>query len=296
MYTTRFAVGSVTHLSIIIPATGSQELLDETLVSVLENQPDDCEVLLVHSGEYSDPYDLGDEVRFVQGDADDRLQLWNTGIEHCRGSVVHLLRPGVTVAAGWCDSALQLFEADRNIGAVSPCIVANGNRRTVQGINYDAVRGKRIVRSSRQAIVAPLIGSGFYQTTAIRFMRGFDCRFGEYADVELGMRMRSASYKAKRCDSRIFSEERVAVSPVRGYLGGRQRGELYRAASRLGIATSMAGILGLLSEPYNNGFGPSSFSAILGRLNRFESREAEADIRPIADSDGLRGVGKRRVG
>ena len=53
------------RLAIIISAVGSIEALENTLVSVLENRPADCDVVVVHSKPYSDPYELKNEVRFV---------------------------------------------------------------------------------------------------------------------------------------------------------------------------------------------------------------------------------------
>ena len=55
----------VPRLAIVISAIGSIESLEGTLVSVLENRPADCEILVVLNRPYSDPYDLQGEVRFV---------------------------------------------------------------------------------------------------------------------------------------------------------------------------------------------------------------------------------------
>ncbi len=53
------------RLAIIISAVGSVESWEGTLVSVLENRPADCEIIVALSQPYADPYDLKDEVRFV---------------------------------------------------------------------------------------------------------------------------------------------------------------------------------------------------------------------------------------
>ena len=52
------------RLSIIIPVLGNLELLEDTLVSVLENRPDSCEIIVVLDEVYEDPYELKDEIRF----------------------------------------------------------------------------------------------------------------------------------------------------------------------------------------------------------------------------------------
>ena len=54
------------RLSIIIPALGNSARLESTLVSVLENRPLDCDIIVVHTGEYNDPYDLAGEIHVAR--------------------------------------------------------------------------------------------------------------------------------------------------------------------------------------------------------------------------------------
>ena len=54
------------RLSIVVFCFHDSQLLEETLVSVLQNRPDNSEVLVMHDGTYEDPYDLVDEVRFIE--------------------------------------------------------------------------------------------------------------------------------------------------------------------------------------------------------------------------------------
>jgi len=79
----------VTQLSIVIPATGTQEQLDQTLVSVLENRPSDCEVIVPHAFDYKDPYDLHDEVTFVGSAAENLVSLGkpSEGLKRARHSI-----------------------------------------------------------------------------------------------------------------------------------------------------------------------------------------------------------------
>ena len=150
---------------------------------------------------------------------------------------MNTLQPGITVASGWCDVALAMFAGDRNLGSIAPCIVANRNRKTIQGINYHPRKGKQIVSSPRRRILAPLLGTGFYRASALRFMHGFDERYGVYADVELGLRMRSARYEVARCDSRIHSETRPELQAC-AWLPWRQtawRASQTRARERNGF-------------------------------------------------------------
>ena len=69
----------VPRLSIVIPCLGGAADFDGTLVSVLQNRPADCEVLVLHTEPYDDPYGLRNEVRFMES----------------RGSLVDLLNVAV---------------------------------------------------------------------------------------------------------------------------------------------------------------------------------------------------------
>ena len=57
------------RLSIVIPVLGDPQQLDDTLLSVLENRPARCEIVVVHNRPYHDPYHLCEEVRFIQAEA-----------------------------------------------------------------------------------------------------------------------------------------------------------------------------------------------------------------------------------
>ena len=57
------------RLSIVIPSVADCNLLEDSLVSVLENRPADCEILVVHNRPYDDPYALAGEVRFLRANS-----------------------------------------------------------------------------------------------------------------------------------------------------------------------------------------------------------------------------------
>ena len=57
---------AIPRLSIVIPMTTGAGDLEDTLVSVLENRPDESEIVVVLARPYADPWNLRDEVRFVQ--------------------------------------------------------------------------------------------------------------------------------------------------------------------------------------------------------------------------------------
>ncbi len=100
----------MTRLSILIPCIQEAGCFEATLASVLRNRPEECEVLVVQSRSYDDPYDLKDEVRFVQAPADGTLvDLVNFGINAAVGDIVHLLSCDTEVSEGWTRTGITAF-------------------------------------------------------------------------------------------------------------------------------------------------------------------------------------------
>src|SRR6185503_8566 len=103
------------RLSIVIPGIGSVDSLEETLLSVLENRPADCEIIAVLDARYADPYQLQGEVRFVNASSGANLvRCILTGIDQARSDIVHLLKSGCTVGESWAETAIRHF-ADRSV-------------------------------------------------------------------------------------------------------------------------------------------------------------------------------------
>jgi hypothetical protein len=94
---------------------------ERTLISVLENQPAGCEVLVAHDGSYDDPFELCDEVRFVVARSAELIDLVSAATEEARGRFVHILADGIRATAGWIDAALEKFE-HADAGSVAPLI------------------------------------------------------------------------------------------------------------------------------------------------------------------------------
>ena len=85
------------RLSTIIPHRGNSLALENTILSVLENQSDDCEVILVHDGSYSDPYNLSDELLIIEEQTDNPITLLNVGLMAACSPTICVLTPGATL-------------------------------------------------------------------------------------------------------------------------------------------------------------------------------------------------------
>ena len=198
----------MTKLSIVIPVQGNVSELERTLVSVLANRPDDCEVLAVLNTDYDDPYDLSEEVRFLAAPPRAKfVQCANLGIRHCRSPIVHILGAGFEVQEGWADIALEGFE-NPQLAAVAPVVLSadDSDRVLSAGVTYRS-GGIRLSRSLRSAgrlpkpgkksrLFGPHAAAAFYRVEALDAVGGGlpNTNGNDFADVQLAMELRDAGY------------------------------------------------------------------------------------------------------
>ena len=190
------------QLSIVIPALRAPAALETTLVSVLQNRPDDCEIVVLVDRAFDDPYDLAGEVRFVAlPDATSLGAELARGLEVARGSVVNVLTAGVEVEEGWAYAALAHF-CDNRVAAVAPLVLAARDVEHVcsGGLEY-TVGGARRRRAAPQAatdVLGPTLYAGFYRRDVLAALPApFDDRVtAGLLDVDLALQIRAAGYRA----------------------------------------------------------------------------------------------------
>ena len=194
------------RLSIIIPVPGRSEQLERTLISVLENRPRDCEVVVVHCGTYDDPYQLTDEVHFVELAADTGLlNCILAGIEFSQGEVIHLLACGMTVEENWVDGPLEHF-VDPQCGAVSLLVLDEDDPGRVlsAGVSLGVAGTRRLRGAGRmplsnrrlRRIDGPVIEAAFYRRDAYNMVGGFSAAVGAgLADIDLALSIRAIRFK-----------------------------------------------------------------------------------------------------
>lgn len=182
-------------LSIVIPTVADTAALEETLVSVLENRPPDCEIVVPLSCGYDDPWNIRDEVTFVQAPRGSRLvACTNLGIASSRGSVVHVLAAGWKATPGWTDRPLEWFATD-DIAAVVPAVVAADDSAQVVSTGVRLSRGGRRIAATapRQTDTmlakgaAPILEAGFWRADVLQMAGpGFATACGDaYADADM---------------------------------------------------------------------------------------------------------------
>ena len=165
----------IPRLSIVIPIGRDIAAFESTLISVLENPVHGSEILACHDGSYQDPFELGDEIRFVIADSENPLDLISAGASQARGRFVHVLSGGLRATSGWLDEALEEFEA-YDCGVVTPVIrhetddtiVSAGWRDSVAGLCQSANHGQPAVKSSSSTGVGAYLQGSFWRRELLR--------------------------------------------------------------------------------------------------------------------------------
>jgi len=231
----------VPRLSIIIPHRNDQQL-EETILSVLENRPRDCEIIVAHDGSYDDPYQLSDEVVYVQEEPKSSLvELLNAGLMAACSPVVCTLLDGVVVSANWAELALKRF-ARPEVAAVAPHLQVG--RNVVFGIAVDAIHSKAKLRSgrvdSRDASAAgPTLAAGFYRRKLLLALGGWNDEVSSgSADVELAMLMSELDLICE-CEPQVVLHAKAETIPSRS--SGHTISELAGIAAAYGIASASLG-------------------------------------------------------
>ncbi len=232
------------RLSIVIPCLGGAAEFDETLVSVLQNRPARCEVLVVHAQPYDDPYGLKDEVRFIRVSGRPTIvQLANTGLEAAEGDIVHLLSCRLAVNEGWGDAALEHFHDDA-VAAVSPLLVdAVHGQVTAAGVNYGFAGSRKIVghgieikntrRISRLQAAGPTLDAGFYRREVLLALGGWQEALAEVADADLAQSLAALELKTVVATNCVI-QERTTAARLGGFSHGRALERLFWRQASVG--------------------------------------------------------------
>ena len=247
------------RLSIIIPLLGDPRKLDDTLVSVLENRPAHCEVLVVHNRPYDDPYQLSDEVCFIEARLGAGIvECLNAGISASSSPIVHILTCGVEVCSGWADAALRRF-CDADVAAVAAVVLRRDDCRQVVsvGMSYRAEGTSWHVGQGQDAADAavwasdlrgPDLLAAFYRKSDVEAVGGFaDWATDSIAATDMALMLQQTGFHCvlePQCRAHVLPAT-TAVRPSLAY--GRDAERLFwRWASTGGWMRSLVGHAAML--------------------------------------------------
>ena len=302
---------SVPRLSIIIPFAGDSSRFETTLVSVLENRPWDCEILIPHDGSYEDPYQLSDEVLFIETSArSSESTLINEALKAACAPVVHVIRCGASVSEGWAEEPLQLLQSSQT-SVVVPKYLERKTRSEFCGLDVANLWSHRLMPFTASATVAekgaigPLLASCFVKR---RLMLAID---GIRDDVPLAAAESDLALSLKYLKQRIsvatssvveVSSDLMAVSDAESFagigsvlsqhdklLGGVGKASyvpswLERVVACLSLSRMVA--VQAFAKGYRRSAGVSSLEARLSLAKRICS-DLEPGVRGVVDVEGI---------
>jgi hypothetical protein len=214
----------VQRLSIIVPLMGDLKRLEDTLVSVLENQPERSDVVVVLNQPYDDPYELSGEVKFVDAPCGaDLVDCLACGLAASGAPLVHVITAGFEAAPGWTDSALPRFD-DPTVAAVGPVVVDRENPGIIlsAGLSYSSAGSvSRIatgtpldrLATNDTAFCSPELAVAFYRRNALEAIATLQHLGTPTAvAVDLGLALRGAGYGVVRENTCITSGSRDMLS------------------------------------------------------------------------------------
>ncbi|MGD0901183.1 MAG: glycosyltransferase [Thermoguttaceae bacterium] len=291
------------RLSIVIPFMGELSRLEDTLVSVLENRPADCEILVVLSQPYGDPYALAGEVRFIpcaaigdafleaqrrlsppvgSADTPQRSALADcvaVGLAASKASIVQVLSCGVEATPGWTDAAMAEFN-DPGIAVVAPVIVDRFERRKVlsAGMKYTAGGAVRRIAAGRPlerlvhqpgALCTAEVLASFYRKAALQsVMPWLDHTGGCLAGADWALALEHAGYRSiVEPGCLVAASKDVLAAPSALAHGMAAERLFWRWAPTRGWTRSLAGHAGRVAlECLGCLVRPSTICRLVGRF------------------------------
>lgn len=285
------------RLSIIIPTLGNWEALESTLVSVLQNRPAQSEIVVVHKVAYHDPYDLKDEIRFVEAGNDCQLvDLMNAGLAAARAELVHLLASGAVVEEGWTAPAVRQFE-DSQVATVAPLVldadcplrvISAGCQWWPGGVEAVHACGQQAdVELDNPWWVGPDGIAAFYRRSALCDVGSLDATLTpRFAAIDLALRLRNTGYQAVLEPSSRVMIEQSLVGLDGNLRQSWQRERLYwRYTRQYGGWRSLAAHSGQIASEIVRGIPQTMISHTAGRAIGIFDRRAPRTrlIEPIAN-------------
>jgi hypothetical protein len=173
-------------LSLIGPFQCDSQALENTLVSVLELRSPDDELLIVHRGEYQDPYGLqGNEAKVLETPASTSLaEQLNIAVQNATGDVLQVVLPGTVLEADWCVDALVAFD-EMDIDMIALGVSGSGANSLQYGFEADLIPQRRATGEASK-IAGPLLAGTMIRRSAIECLGGWNTKIpGDLIDFEL---------------------------------------------------------------------------------------------------------------
>lgn len=196
------------NLSLIVPHRGNDTRFEETLVAILENRPEESEVIVVHDGAYQDPYQLSDEVVFVETDRSLPLpHLLNEGLMASFAPIIGFVVDGTMVSKHWADDAMDALESDTDLASVAiPTAIGGQTTYGVDGrsLNNSLRLKKGAIHQRRQREICAASGltCGLFRRSVLLALGGLQGTTLTAAEYDLAVAFSQLGLESE-CDTDV---------------------------------------------------------------------------------------------
>lgn len=268
----------VPKLSIVIPYSckNSPQELEETLVSVLENRPGRCQVIVANGGDYQNPYHLSrDEVQFLDlGRERSLVCCINDVLDRVDGPVVNVLSCGTVVEEHWADQPLRIFSDPTVALAMTPVFDRlKSNRLVSSGVLYHhhgVIRNQKLhAEPASGTCLGPHLASAFFRSDLLKRIGGFNpsfCQQISYLDYALILRHLGQKIESVPV-SRVHYASKTPIFPTI-YERSRQTEQLFLHWSHLNswYYNMYANFIAVSAEFWGNFPHPRMYAFLFGRV------------------------------
>ncbi len=256
--------------------TGNLKRLEDTLVSVLQNRPEKCQVVVVLNQPYEDPYELDGEVDFVQAPSGAGLvECFDWGVTASKAPIVHMIAAGVEATANWTDAAMSHF-VEPDVAAVAPLIVDRVDRQRVlsAGLHYTSAGAIcRIASRTGRPVASPFRGpdplASFYRKSVLDSIEAMPHIGSELvAATDCALAVRQAGFHCAFEPESLLTGSRDLLGGSSAWREGIAAERLYRRWAKSSEAHgSWSGHAGLIAlELLQCPLHPSMMGRLAGRL------------------------------
>lgn len=271
-------------------AAQENERFESTLASILENRPDDCEIIVIQQVDYTDPYDIKNEgVRFVQVDSGlQRGQALATILDQVRSPIVHLIEPGVHAHQGWCDEITSTFD-DPYLGSACPVILDETGIVVCSGIENTLFYRNRLIHNGASDIddsitpLGPHHVAAFYQTEALRQVLQLES-FGDASfGLEIALAMEAIGFESRIIDSSLVQvDEEQALIPA--ISGSESQNAIWRFSGSLGFLQGLTLSLGSVCKDLLCFWSAPARQSLAQRISGLVNTQLAIEFRAFVDA------------
>ena len=211
----------MTSLTIIIPLLKETEteLFETTLVSILENRPEEDDILVVNAAGYDNCYDLKREegVLFCCADPQTTLiEAMNIGVRNAATPYICPLLCGCAVEEGWAEPALRHFEDSETAVVIPKLRKTTPAGREIVSFGYALSRDGVLTSLSSDRVPAgglsaPGIGGTFFRRQPIIDLGLFQPALGNFAIADMAFLIQNLGGEVVYEKDSVLSYEAAAL-------------------------------------------------------------------------------------